>query len=305
MPRSARLAAYEGYAALAPFYDEFVAHPAYRRWILSIEQMARGLGVDGLRLLDVGCGTGRSFAVLLERGYLVTAVEPVGPMLAQARRRSPRRVRTAHALTVDAPAGPFDLVLALNDVVNCVPDAEELHRTLVAVAARLADRGVFAFDVTPRVQHAVLFGRRTERVTARARFSWSPGATSDADERLAHLHIWPTGQPETVAVHRQRTIDPHQVRAALAAAGLHAVAMRGCDNDGRLLPTTTGAFKHIYFASHIDPRRRKEVRDAQGAQAASQGRRHAGDRQAGLSARWGAARGAAPTPHGGEGCDGR
>ena len=282
MTRSARHAAYEGYGALAPFYDEFIAHPAYRRWILAIEETARSVGVDGVRLLDVGCGTGRSFTPLLGRGYLVTGVEPVAPMLAQARRRSPRRVRTTHALATDAPAGPFDLVLALNDVVNCVPDPGELRRTFAAVAARLADGGVFAFDVTPPDQHAQLFARRSERVTARARFSWEPGA-ADGDARLARLHVWPAGQAEAVTVHRQRTVDERELRATLAACGLRVAAVRGCDNDGHLLATTAGAFKHLYFTQLIHPRRRrKEVPDAAGAQAAPQGRRHAGRRQDGV-----------------------
>jgi SAM-dependent methyltransferase len=306
MNLSASRAAHDGYAALAPFYDEFVAHPGYRHWVLAIEATARELGVRGVRLLDVGCGTGRSFGPLLDRGYLVTGCEPVGEMLEQARRRSPRRVHVAHAGAAQAPAGPFDLVLALNDVVNCIPDAGELRRTLAAVAARLADDGVFAFDVTPPRSHARLFGRSSRRVTARAAFEWRPqGPGADRRAHVAQLRVRPPGRPEAITVHRQRTVAERELRAALAAAGLRVAAVRGCDNDGHLLAGRAGAFKHIYFTQLIHPRRREEVPDAQGAQAASQGDRHAVGRQGRLNGSWGAAGPAAPTARPLEARDGR
>jgi SAM-dependent methyltransferase len=306
MNLSASRTAHDGYAALAPFYDEFVAHPGYRHWVLAIEATARGLGVRGVRLLDLGCGTGRSFGPLLDRGYLVTGCEPVGAMLAQARRRSPRRVRIAHGVAAQAPAGPFDLVLALNDVVNCLPDEQELHRTLADVAARLADGGVFAFDLTPPRSHARLFARPSRRVTARAAFEWRPQAPG-ADHRVhvAQLRVRPPGRPEAVTVHRQRTVAERTLRAALAAAGLRVAAVRGCDNEGRLLAERAGAFKHVYFTQLIHRRHGEEVPDAQGAQDASQGGRHAGRRQDRVTGAAGAAGPAAPIPVRREARDGR
>ncbi len=296
MTLSADRAAHDGYAALAPYYDEFVAHPGYRHWIGAIEATARGLGVSGVRLLDLGCGTGRSFAPLLERGYLVTGCEPVAAMAVQARRRSPRRVRIARGLAADAPAGRFDLVLALNDVVNCIPDGGELQRTLAAIAARLAPDGVFAFDLTPPAPHARLFARHRDRTTARAHFEWRPGrAGDDPSAHLARLSVRPPGGPDAISVHRQRTVGDVELRAALARAGLRVAAVRGCDEAGRLQVTRAGAFKHIYFCrlSH-PPRRGKEVPDAARAQAAPQGGRHAGHRQGRLIGPRGAAHMAAP-----------
>lgn len=305
MDLSAQRAAHDGYAALAPLYDEFVAHPAYRHWVLSIEATARQLGTHGVRLLDVGCGTGRSFAPLLGRGYLVTGCEPVTAMLEQARRRSPRRVRTACAVASDLPAGPFDLVLALNDVVNCLPNRCELRRTLAGIAERLATGAVFAFDVTPPAALARAFTGSRARLTARARFEWRPLPGDAAGRRQAQLRVRTARQPATVTLHRQRAVTAGELQDALAAAGLEVAAVRGSDNAGRLGPVAPGAFKHVYFTRRSDPRPRKEVPDAQRAQAPPQGRRHAGHRQDRLTGRLGAAVAAAPTaPAGGAG-DGR
>ncbi len=288
-------AAHDGYAALAPLYDEFVAHPGYRHWVLGIEATVRELGTGGVRLLDLGCGTGRSFAPLLERGYEVTGCEPVGPMLAEARRRSPRRVRTVCGLAADAPAGPFDVVLALNDVVNCIPDGAELRRTLAAIADRLAPGGVFAFDVTPPASHALAFGHGGEKATARARFEWRPLPRVDGGHHLAELRVRSRRRPEAVTVHRQRVLAAAELEQALAQAGLRVAALRGCDNAGRLGEPDPDAFKHLYFTRLADPRRRKEGSDAAGTQAARQGARHAVDHQDRLmDGRQGAAAAAAP-----------
>ncbi len=55
------LAAYEG---MAPFYDQFMEDYEYERWLACIEGLAPAHGMRGRRLLDVGCGTGKSFAPL-------------------------------------------------------------------------------------------------------------------------------------------------------------------------------------------------------------------------------------------------
>jgi SAM-dependent methyltransferase len=299
MDLTAHRTAHDGYATLAPLYDEFIAHPGYRHWVRAIEATARTVGVGGVRLLDVGCGTGRSFAPLLERGYLVAGCEPVGAMLAQARRRSPRRVRITHGLVAAAPAGPFDLVLALNDVLQCIPTPGELRDTLAEIAARLAGDGVFAFDVTPPRPHARQFAERVVRRTARARFEWRPadpaGEVAPGVHR-AELRLCRAGGAEAVTVHRQRTIAAGELATALASARLRVAAVRGCDNAGRLAAADEDAFKHIYFCRLTHPRRGEEVPDAAGAQAAPQGRRHAVGRQDGLIGREGAARAAAPAP---------
>ncbi|MCQ4044938.1 class I SAM-dependent methyltransferase [Streptantibioticus rubrisoli] len=66
----------------------------------------------GLRVLDLGAGTGKLTEVLLRCGLEVTAVEPDAGMLAELRRRTPQvDARQGTAEAIPAPDASFDAVL--------------------------------------------------------------------------------------------------------------------------------------------------------------------------------------------------
>lgn len=108
----------EAFDDAAPGYDVLVgANPDYHR---ELRRSATALRVTGdgagLRLLDLGCGTGASTAALLSvapRAEIV-GVDASAGMLVQARRKSwPDNVSFVHARAEDlAERGPFDGVFA-------------------------------------------------------------------------------------------------------------------------------------------------------------------------------------------------
>jgi ubiquinone/menaquinone biosynthesis C-methylase UbiE len=125
----------------ASSYDRLVgANPGY---FDHLKRSAARLGLPGrgagLRLLDVGCGTGLSTAALLETypEAEIVAVDASAEMLAQARAKAwPTTVRFVHSraeeLAAHGVAGPFDGILAayllrnLPDVGAGVADLREL-----------------------------------------------------------------------------------------------------------------------------------------------------------------------------------
>ena len=127
-------------AAVVPFafdqdassYDRLVgANPGYfdhlRRSAARLGLPGRGAG---LRLLDVGCGTGLSTAALLETypEAEIIAVDASAEMLAQARAKTwPTTVRFVHSraeeLAAHGVAGPFDGILAAYLLRN-LPDVD-------------------------------------------------------------------------------------------------------------------------------------------------------------------------------------
>src|SRR3954451_21593516 len=111
------LAAYDG---LAENYDALTEGHDYERSIDALEALAIEHGFAGHRVLDVACGTGKSFIPMLDRGYEVVACDLSPEMVSRAREKvPPGRAQLLVADMRDLPElGAFDLVTCLDDAIN-------------------------------------------------------------------------------------------------------------------------------------------------------------------------------------------
>src|SRR5919109_3887558 len=124
----ARDHALQAYEAMAASYDAFTAHHRYDEWTATLEELAREAGLRGRRLLDVACGTGKSFLPFLERGYDVTACDLSPAMAAIAARKAGGRARVeVHDMRSLPRLGAFDLVCCLDDAANYLHEPAELR----------------------------------------------------------------------------------------------------------------------------------------------------------------------------------
>ena len=136
------------YAVLAPAYDLLTAEYAYGPWLTAIERVARAHGLAGDRLLDVGCGTGKSFLPLLERGYQVTACDISPDMVELAQRKAGVRADVHVADMRRLPVfGEFDLITCIDDAINHLLSAGEVADALGSMRENLAPDGLLVFDV--------------------------------------------------------------------------------------------------------------------------------------------------------------
>lgn len=136
------------YAVLAPAYDLLTAEYAYGPWLSAIERVAREHGLSGHRLLDVGCGTGKSFLPLLERGFAVTACDISPEMVDLAQRKAGARADVHVADMRRLPVfGEFDLITCIDDAVNHLLSPDEVYDALASMRANLAPGGLLIFDV--------------------------------------------------------------------------------------------------------------------------------------------------------------
>lgn len=88
------------------------------------------------RVLDAGCGTGRTAVHLAELGHEVVGVDADPAMVEQARAEAPHlRFEVVDLARADASLGRFDLVVLAGNVVPLV-DRDDV----TAVPRRLADR---------------------------------------------------------------------------------------------------------------------------------------------------------------------
>ena len=136
------------YAVLAPVYDLLTAEYAYGPWLGAIERVAREYGLRGHRLLDVGCGTGKSFLPLLERGFDVTACDISPEMVELARHKSGARADVYVADMRRLPVfGEFDLITCIDDAINHLLDPGEVYEAFANMRENLAPGGLLIFDV--------------------------------------------------------------------------------------------------------------------------------------------------------------
>ena len=136
------------YAVLAPAYDLLTAEYAYGPWLAAIERIAYENGLRGHRLLDVGCGTGKSFLPLLERGFDVTACDISPEMVEIAHHKAGARADVHVADMRRLPVfGEFDLVTCIDDAINHLLDPGEVYDALAHMRENLAPGGLLIFDV--------------------------------------------------------------------------------------------------------------------------------------------------------------
>ncbi|MFL5873879.1 MAG: class I SAM-dependent DNA methyltransferase [Solirubrobacterales bacterium] len=228
-------AAAETYDAFAPAYDAFNHLYEYESWTAALLAAARATGLEGDRLLDVGCGTGLSFLPMLERGWSVTACDISPGMLDVARKKTGDRAELLVADMRSLPAlGRFDLVWAVNDAANYLLGEDELEQALRSMATNLDRRGRLLFDLNTELAFQTFFRGTHRREFDGRRFTWR-GEPTSAPIAPGEIHEASfEAEGEAVDhVHRQRHFPEAQVLAAIAGAGLQPLAVLG-ERDGNL-----------------------------------------------------------------------
>ncbi len=223
----------QAYEAIAPVYDDFTAHHDYELWLGHLLPKAHGHGLSGRRLLDVGCGTGKSFLPMLERGWEVTACDISPSMLALAKAKAGAAARLSVADMRELPVfGEFDLVWALDDAINYLLSGEELRAALNGMRANLAPGGLLMFDVNTLQAYRTFFAEE-QRVQRGARqLVWRGQGSADAppgsiSEARFEIEAGDDGSEAETHVHRQRHFPEAEVREILSEAGLECLDVYG------------------------------------------------------------------------------
>jgi len=229
--------AHRTYEAMAPVYDDFTAHHDYEGWLADLLKPLEQHGLQGKRLLDVGCGTGKSFMPMLSRGWEVTACDISTAMLELAREKAGEAVRLEAANMLELPCfGEFDLVWALDDAINYLLSTEELERALAGMRDNLAPKGLLLFDVNELLAYRTFFAETEVVERGGRRLVWKGLAAKDvAPGSICESRLEVLGEDVTAAsIHRQRHFPEAEVLAALAGAGLECLEVYGIYTDGIL-----------------------------------------------------------------------
>jgi SAM-dependent methyltransferase len=252
---------------MASVYDAFTSSYDYGRWLSAIEGLAKGHGLAGTDLLDVACGTGKSFMPMLARGYRVTACDLSPAMVAEASAKSAGLARVFVADMRRMPdCGTFDLITCLDDSLNYLLDESDLEDALAGLAACLKPSGLLVFDTNSlRTYRSVFAGTFADEHDG-VFFCWRGEASADLAPgglAAATLEAFSPDGPQWQRAscrHRQRHHPHAAMLEACARAGLEVLETRGQHPGARLdeLPDETTHTKLLYIA------RRREERGCHG-----------------------------------------
>lgn len=238
--QGARLA----YEAIAPVYDDFTANHDFELWIGNLLPAVEAHDIPCRRLLDVACGTGKSFLPMLERGWMVTGCDIAPAMLARADAKveADDPVDLAVADMRELPQfGEFGLVWCLTDALNYLLTEQELDAAMAGMVRNLHAEGAIVFDLNTLYAYRTFFAEDVEVDGAAGRMIWkgmgsptaSPGSVAEA-RFVLEAAPKPDDAPVPAAIHRQRHFPEPTVLAALERAGAECVDLFGINYDAAL-----------------------------------------------------------------------
>jgi SAM-dependent methyltransferase len=229
----------EAYDVLAPVYDDFTSHHDYELWLGNLMPALRRHGLQGNRLLDVACGTGKSFLPMLEWGWEVSACDVSTAMVEIAREKVGERAALSVADMRELPAfGEFDLVWCIDDAVNYLLTAAEMEQSLAGMRRNLGAEGLLLFDLNTLLAYRTFFAEEAVIEREGVRMTWRgrtdpeapPGTLAEASFEAEPLDpVRPAIPPE---LHRERHFPEAEVLAALERAGLECLGVYGQHQDG-------------------------------------------------------------------------
>jgi SAM-dependent methyltransferase len=241
-PRDPALLAYE---EMAGVYDTFTRAYDYDRFLSAVEALAVDQGLAGVDVLDVACGTGKSFMPLLERGYRVTACDLSPAMVRLASEKGGGAAEVFVADMRELPdLGGFDLITCLDDSINYLLTGGDLARAFAGFARLLRPGGVLVFDVNSLRTYRSIFSQTFASDEDGIFFCWRGETAPDlplGGRAAATLEAFvprPTeGWKRLCMRHTQRHHPRAKLTGVSAAAGLEVANVLGQHPGVRLDPS--------------------------------------------------------------------
>jgi len=162
------------YQQFAYLYDELMQDAPYGEWVKFVKEKQVKYGLEGKKLLDLGCGTGELSIRFAKEGYAVTGVDLSTDMLAVAQAKAGEASVMIPFYEQDMSElempDEYDIIGIFCDSINYLQSEEEVVQTFLHVHTHLHKDGIFLFDVHSlyKVNHIFLnysFGNAEEHLS--------------------------------------------------------------------------------------------------------------------------------------------
>ena len=181
---------------------------------------------QGMKVLDLGCGTGTLAKILSEAGFQVTGVDYSLGMLEIARSNVPTVTFVQNSI-FDFEIPPSDVVSLIGEVLCYLfdhhkSDTDSITRLFEEIYAKLNEQGILLFDfLTPDV---VTDGHLAKRIIERENWSMFVALDKDANHEILTRDLTIFYREDHLyrrshEIHRQRLYNPERIQQILDRIG--------------------------------------------------------------------------------------
>ena len=195
------------------------------------------------RIIDLGCGAGRTTFGLGQAGYAMTAIDLAEPLIAHARRKYPGLdFRIMNAAALEFPASSFDGALfSYNGIDSLFPVAER-RRCLSEVSRVLKPDAAFILSTHNAIGHFFSGGHLYPRGYVNA------AKLLAAQWGNRHLRHWYFRYGESDRSELLFSAPPGHTRAQLEDAGFEVLDISGATGE-RDMSRIRMRQRHVYFVA--------------------------------------------------------
>ncbi|GAE27086.1 methyltransferase [Halalkalibacter wakoensis JCM 9140] len=220
------------YHAFAALYDALMEEAPYDKWVDYVYQNVSDL--NGLSVLDVGCGTGELLVRLKNAGADVTGVDLSAEMLTVAKEKCEQAgfspLLLQQSMTELDHIGLFDVVTIFCDSLNYLETEEEVQQTLRSVMDQMKDDAVLLFDVhsLSKIEKGFI-GQTFAEDTEEMAYIWTSFEGEFPNSVEHELTFFVKNQhgyyERFTELHKQRTFPVRMYKEWLTAAGFQDLAV--------------------------------------------------------------------------------
>lgn len=139
------------YERFAYLYDQLMQDVPYDQWVTIVEEYRKKFQIDGIKLLDLACGTGELSVRFAQKGFDVTGADLSTDMLSVAKVKADGLSLPIQFFEQDMTRldelGEFDIIGIFCDSLNYLENEEAVKQTFEGVNRLLKKGGLFLFDV--------------------------------------------------------------------------------------------------------------------------------------------------------------
>lgn len=239
------------YQEFALIYDTLMKDAPYDNWVRYVKKCARRKQLDGLSILDVGCGTGELLVRFHQEGASVAGVDLSANMLAIAREKCMRHrfepLLIEQSMTKLEEIGSFDIITIFCDSLNYLETEDDVKTTFQRTYRLLKNGGLLLFDVHSvyKVERGFI-GHTFAEDLGNVAYIWTAYPGSDeasVEHELAFFVREKDGRFRKFAeLHKQKTYPIERYKAWLIDAGFDVVSITADFTDQAPQPKSERIF---------------------------------------------------------------